>query len=40
MAVHDLDPEAVSANLGVAVSNIQRCSVHDGPGVRTTVFLR
>lgn len=22
------------------VSNIQRCSVHDGPGIRTTVFLK
>ncbi|MCU0305526.1 MAG: glycyl-radical enzyme activating protein [Thermoanaerobaculales bacterium] len=25
---------------GVAVFNIQRCSVHDGPGIRTTVFLK
>jgi pyruvate-formate lyase-activating enzyme len=24
----------------VAVFNIQRCSVHDGPGIRTTVFLK
>jgi pyruvate formate lyase activating enzyme len=24
----------------VVVFNIQRCSVHDGPGVRTTVFLK
>ncbi|MFI3170193.1 MAG: glycyl-radical enzyme activating protein [Faecalibacterium sp.] len=22
------------------VSNIQRCSVHDGPGIRTTIFLK
>lgn len=25
---------------GVAVFNIQRCSVHDGPGIRTTVFIK
>jgi len=25
---------------GVAVFNIQRCSIHDGPGIRTTVFLK
>jgi pyruvate formate lyase activating enzyme len=25
---------------GVSVFNIQRCSVHDGPGIRTTVFLK
>jgi pyruvate formate lyase activating enzyme len=24
----------------VAVFNIQRCSIHDGPGIRTTVFLK
>lgn len=22
------------------VSNIQRCSIHDGPGIRTTIFLK
>lgn len=22
------------------VSNLQHCSVHDGPGIRTTVFLK
>lgn len=26
-------------NKGIAVSNVQRFSVHDGPGIRTTVFL-
>jgi len=25
---------------GVAVFNIQRCSIHDGPGIRTTVFIK
>ena len=25
---------------GVSVFNIQRCSIHDGPGIRTTVFLK
>lgn len=25
---------------GVSVLNIQRCSIHDGPGIRTTVFLK
>ena len=24
----------------VAIFNIQRCSIHDGPGIRTTVFLK
>jgi len=24
----------------VAVFNIQRCSIHDGPGIRTTVFIK
>ncbi len=28
------------ANLSGMVSDIQRCSVHDGPGIRTTVFLK
>ncbi len=32
--------ESRPAAHGVAVFNIQRCSVHDGPGVRTTVFLK
>lgn len=27
-------------NKPVMVTNIQRCSVHDGPGIRTTVFLK
>ena len=34
---------AVSAESSAAVGrvfNIQRCSVHDGPGIRTTVFLK
>ena len=34
---------AVSAETSAAmgrVFNIQRCSVHDGPGIRTTVFLK
>jgi len=34
---------AVSADTAVSegrVFNIQRCSVHDGPGIRTTVFLK
>ena len=25
---------------GVAVFNIQRCSIHDGPGIRMTVFFK
>ncbi len=25
---------------GVAVFNVQRCSIHDGPGIRTTVFIK
>jgi len=25
---------------GVAVFNIQRCSIHDGPGIRTTIFIK
>lgn len=29
-----------SAPPGVAVFNIQRCSIHDGPGIRTTVFIK
>ena len=29
----------MKANTGV-VFNIQRCSIHDGPGIRTTVFLK
>ena len=29
----DLDPSGL-------VFNIQRCSIHDGPGIRTTVFLK
>ncbi len=29
-----------SAPSGVAVFNIQRCSIHDGPGIRTTVFIK
>jgi pyruvate formate lyase activating enzyme len=34
---------AVSAERAAAIGrvfNIQRCSVHDGPGIRTTVFLK
>ena len=29
-----------SAPSGVVVFNIQRCSIHDGPGIRTTVFIK
>jgi pyruvate formate lyase activating enzyme len=29
-----------STPTGVAVFNIQRCSIHDGPGIRTTVFIK
>jgi pyruvate formate lyase activating enzyme len=37
--------EAAAATTGsaagaVSVFNIQRCSVHDGPGIRTTIFLK
>ena len=34
---------AVSAESSLVtgrIFNIQRCSVHDGPGIRTTVFLK
>ena len=40
MSDRDLPPERGDADHGVAVFNIQRCSVHDGPGLRTTVFLK
>lgn len=33
-------PELGGRRRGVAVFNIQRCSIHDGPGIRTTVFLK
>jgi len=33
-------PETDNHAHGVAVFNIQRCSIHDGPGIRTTVFLK
>jgi len=32
------EPDATPS--GVAVFNIQRCSIHDGPGIRTTVFIK
>lgn len=32
------DPD--STPTGVAVFNIQRCSIHDGPGIRTTIFIK
>ena len=40
-----IDPESAGAEGAGAirpgvVSDIQRCSVHDGPGIRTTVFLK
>lgn len=31
---------SASTPSGVAVFNIQRCSIHDGPGIRTTVFIK
>lgn len=34
------DPAAHDRQVRLAVLNIQRTCVHDGPGVRTTVFLR
>ena len=33
-------PETATRRHGVSVFNIQRCSIHDGPGIRTTVFLK
>ncbi len=33
-------PQTEPAPSGVAVFNIQRCSIHDGPGIRTTVFIK
>jgi len=36
----DRIPPTEPAPSGVAVFNIQRCSIHDGPGIRTTVFLK
>ena len=40
-----IDPQSAAVGGGGAihagvVSDIQRCSVHDGPGLRTTVFLK
>jgi pyruvate-formate lyase-activating enzyme len=35
---HPSDPDSTPS--GVAVFNIQRCSIHDGPGIRTTVFIK
>ena len=36
-----VSPSAASTPAhGVAVFNIQRCSIHDGPGIRTTIFLK
>lgn len=32
--------DSQSTPSGVAVFNIQRCSIHDGPGIRTTVFIK
>ncbi len=40
MSSHYLTAGAESAPSGVAVFNIQRCSIHDGPGIRTTVFIK
>jgi pyruvate formate lyase activating enzyme len=34
------DVEGAGAIRSGVVSDIQRCSVHDGPGIRTTVFLK
>ncbi|MEE4271617.1 MAG: glycyl-radical enzyme activating protein [Thermoanaerobaculales bacterium] len=31
---------ATDSAIGAPVFNIQRCSIHDGPGIRTTVFLK
>jgi pyruvate formate lyase activating enzyme len=31
---------AAATRSGVVVFNIQRCSIHDGPGIRTTVFFK
>ncbi len=36
MAARGMDPSAVSGN----VFDVQRFSIHDGPGIRTTVFLK
>jgi len=36
----DHAPTVDSTSAGVAVFNIQRCSIHDGPGIRTTVFIK
>ena len=33
-------PMSIDRTLRGRVFNIQRCSLHDGPGVRTTVFLK
>jgi pyruvate formate lyase activating enzyme len=38
-----MEPQALSADsteLAGTVFNVQRCAVHDGPGIRTTVFLK
>lgn len=37
---HATDEEGSGGILSGMVSDIQRCSVHDGPGIRTTVFLK
>jgi hypothetical protein len=34
------DVEGAGAIRSGVVSDIQRCSVHDGPGIRTTMFLK